>query len=310
LDPLIKKYFQVLGISINASLDETKQAYRDLARVWHPDRFIDNQRLQRKATEKLKEINVAYEKILFFFENKNDIKDIHSCPGTTQEEPFPDEYPEINADDAGTDFGKHRFTTLITTICALIILTIIVIIYLNKRPDSNTPTTVLMPDQANSSKADAPKSSTGKSSVQNKPSAKTTISDMKKNMLTKKEFFTLGSTTDDVLAIQGTPTQISGNRWNYGFSYVDFEAGRVVRWYNSKLEPLHIKMAPFKTPDLQKEYFTLGSTTDDVLAIQGTPTQISGNRWNYGFSYVDFEAGRVVRWYNSKQDPLLIEEEP
>ncbi|MCX5811996.1 MAG: hypothetical protein NT178_05550, partial [Proteobacteria bacterium] len=100
--------------------------------------------------------------------------------------------------------------------------------------------------------------------------------------------------------------QISGNRWSYGFSYIDFEDGRVVRWYNSKLEPLHVRMVPVKTPEEQKEYFTLGSTTDDVLVIQGTPTQISGNRWSYGFSYIDFEDGRVVRWYNSKLEPLHV----
>jgi intein-encoded DNA endonuclease-like protein len=82
----------------------------------------------------------------------------------------------------------------------------------------------------------------------------------------------------------------------------------VVRWYNSKLDPLNVRMIPVKKSDTRKEYFTLGSTTDDVLAIQGTPTLISGNRWSYGFSYVDFEAGRVVRWYNSKHDPLMIEE--
>jgi hypothetical protein len=46
-----------------------------------------------------------------------------------------------------------------------------------------------------------------------------------------------------------------------------------------------------------------------VLAVQGTPTQISGKRWSYGFSYIDFENGRVARWYNSKQDPLSVEEE-
>jgi intein-encoded DNA endonuclease-like protein len=82
----------------------------------------------------------------------------------------------------------------------------------------------------------------------------------------------------------------------------------VVRWYNSKLDPLNVKIVPFNEPEEEKEYFTLGSTADDVLAIQGTPTLISGNRWSYGFSYVDFEAGRVVRWYNSKHDPLMIEE--
>lgn len=55
------KYYQVLGLRPGASLKEIRQAYRDLARVWHPDRFVHDARLYKLAEEKLKEINVAYE---------------------------------------------------------------------------------------------------------------------------------------------------------------------------------------------------------------------------------------------------------
>jgi GUN4-like/DnaJ domain len=54
-------YYQVLELEIGASQDDIKQAYKDLAKVWHPDRFVDNRRLQQKAEEKLKQINTAYE---------------------------------------------------------------------------------------------------------------------------------------------------------------------------------------------------------------------------------------------------------
>lgn len=40
---------------------ELKAAHRDLAKVWHPDRFQHDPRLQEKAQEKLKEINEAYD---------------------------------------------------------------------------------------------------------------------------------------------------------------------------------------------------------------------------------------------------------
>ena len=42
---------------------ELKAAHRDLAKVWHPDRFVHDPRLQEKAQEKLKEINEAYDLI-------------------------------------------------------------------------------------------------------------------------------------------------------------------------------------------------------------------------------------------------------
>src|SRR6185369_7655155 len=40
---------------------ELKAAHRDLAKVWHPDRFLHDPRLCEKSQEKLKEINEAYE---------------------------------------------------------------------------------------------------------------------------------------------------------------------------------------------------------------------------------------------------------
>lgn len=50
----------LLGIKSGAGPDEIKQAYRDLVQVWHPDRFAGNPRLQKKAEETLKKINLAY----------------------------------------------------------------------------------------------------------------------------------------------------------------------------------------------------------------------------------------------------------
>ncbi len=60
MDDLSKAYL-TLGLKNGASLDEIKQAYRDLVKVWHPDRFGHDERLRLIAQEKLKEINGAYE---------------------------------------------------------------------------------------------------------------------------------------------------------------------------------------------------------------------------------------------------------
>jgi len=54
--------YSVLGVSPNASDDEVKKAYRDLARKYHPDNYHDNP-LADLAQEKMKEINEAYDKI-------------------------------------------------------------------------------------------------------------------------------------------------------------------------------------------------------------------------------------------------------
>lgn len=55
--------YSVLGVSQNASEDEIKKAYRDLARKYHPDNYHDNP-LADLAQEKMKEINEAYDAIM------------------------------------------------------------------------------------------------------------------------------------------------------------------------------------------------------------------------------------------------------
>lgn len=56
----MERYYNLLGLTPGASAEEIKHAYRDLAKVWHPDRFPNDPHLQQKAQEKLKEINAAY----------------------------------------------------------------------------------------------------------------------------------------------------------------------------------------------------------------------------------------------------------
>ena len=52
---------QLLGLQPGASQEQIKQAYHDLVKVWHPDRFAHDPRLQKQAEEKLKLINEAHD---------------------------------------------------------------------------------------------------------------------------------------------------------------------------------------------------------------------------------------------------------
>ncbi|MFO7985845.1 MAG: J domain-containing protein [Desulfatiglandaceae bacterium] len=63
----IRKSYRTLELDYGASLDEVKQGYKDMVRVWHPDRFHEHPRLRKKAEEKLKEINRAYGELMIWF---------------------------------------------------------------------------------------------------------------------------------------------------------------------------------------------------------------------------------------------------
>ena len=52
-----KNYYEILGVSRDASLDEIKKAYRKLAMEYHPDRNKGSKR----AENKFKKINEAYD---------------------------------------------------------------------------------------------------------------------------------------------------------------------------------------------------------------------------------------------------------
>lgn len=61
----LDRAYDVLGVKPGVSDRELKAAHRDMAKVWHPDRFVHDPRLQEKAQEKLKEINEAYEQLIW-----------------------------------------------------------------------------------------------------------------------------------------------------------------------------------------------------------------------------------------------------
>ena len=54
---------RLLEVEPGASTDEIRQAYRDQTKVWHPDRFSNDTRLQQKAEERIRQINSAYRRL-------------------------------------------------------------------------------------------------------------------------------------------------------------------------------------------------------------------------------------------------------
>lgn len=62
--------YKVLGVSPSATDEEVKAAYREMAKKYHPDKYADTP-LSDLASEKMKEVNEAYDEIVRMRKNGN-----------------------------------------------------------------------------------------------------------------------------------------------------------------------------------------------------------------------------------------------
>jgi hypothetical protein len=62
IDPKIKAAYEILGVSVTSSAEQIVSAYRNMAKMYHPDRLANlAPEFIELAEERMKEINGAYE---------------------------------------------------------------------------------------------------------------------------------------------------------------------------------------------------------------------------------------------------------
>ena len=84
MNPQIIEFYRQLDLEPGADLVSIRQSYRQLVKVWHPDRFGNDEKLQAAANNKLKKINFDCESLIAFLESGGKVE---SAPPPKAEAP-------------------------------------------------------------------------------------------------------------------------------------------------------------------------------------------------------------------------------
>lgn len=95
----LEQYYETLGLKPGASLEQLRQAYKEMIQVWHPDRFPNNPDLREKAEQKMREINAAFQFI------QSHLREIGTQPSTSSDQ-FKDKIQKENRTENPATFDK------------------------------------------------------------------------------------------------------------------------------------------------------------------------------------------------------------
>ena len=285
--------YATLGITPDAGWKALRGRYRRLIGQWHPDRFSSDTTGKTLAEERSKQITLAYQALERYHRDHGvlpPLEPVTAVPDTgwqRQSEGPPGATPGATTAKPEATTGKsakrkpRHLYLLAFSLAVPIAAAYFAQGYIDEpepsrtEPAASTPEPELAPQRA-----PVPEDLQPPGGIR------------------------VGSTLGEVYAIQGVPNATEGDTWYYGKSRIHFDKGRVISWQEHLDNPLRIDR--HRVALLHERLFGIGSTKDEVRAIQGTPAAETGNVWYYGNSKVIFEHGYVVHWEESPMQPLRV----
>jgi hypothetical protein len=272
-----------LGLTTDASEADVKQSYKDLARIWHPDRFQSDERLEKKAEEQIKVINEARSVALKYVKKHGHFRFVNKGrAGTTTQPPPPpppprqEPKPPPKQERSKTQQGQPRTEK-------------------TQEPKPPPP-----PPQEEYRPPPEPESEY-ETYTDHMPGQNIIIASIL--------IVILGGFIFLMMSTMG------------GDSRKEKVEAYLAKREEMKKSPLERRVIVLDEEDpgdtinksaLEEEtafldtFFTLGTDKELVSLIQGAPFQIKGDVWKYGFSTITFKNDKVVGWKSSELHPLNV----
>jgi hypothetical protein len=315
---------QILGLNSDATSKQIESAYRMLVKVWHPDRFQNDAKLRDAAEEKLKSINAAHAYLASVPEAKPRRRTVKkAAPQETAMRPA-----------IRTRRRAWLDATLASSIllrCLIVVAGLAVPLILLLGSDSwlaSNPSTAgfylpyrtralfelrtngnrvkqslqrVLPAGSPVSPAPLPENATAHApppATESQPAVPVPHVPM--------PYVTAGFTQSEVETVMGQPVSASREALRYRNAVFYLHNGKVAGWkVDPSLIPLRVKLWPSGPLDPRLVSFTVGSSKNEVIAVQGTPTMLTENKLGYGTSEVFLESGRVIGWNDSHSSERL-----
>jgi hypothetical protein len=302
----LRDAYRVLDIYVGANDEVVREARKTLAKVWHPDRHVNDPELARKAQSKLADINTAFEIIRSAkFPAQTVGPSAVAVPNTTREGRPPIDEPARGTSPDASSQGRTasppssqqpreshiefvprqrvRWSVLVLVLAAAGVGAYLAVAHVfsdsSRAPQTSTAQTQPTPPPMSQPPATQPAPVTQPAPSQPQPTTP----------LAASRAFGLGSSQREVRDVQGEPSQVLEmlHQWHYGFSTVTFDRG-VVREYWNVDGNLHVALQPHEPAVAARAtaagVYAVGASKDEVVALDGTPTRVScvvDETWGY-----------------------------
>ena len=285
----IAEALKTLGLEKTADANDVKQAYRDLAKIWHPDRFQNDERVGAKAEAQIKVINEAKTVALSYVEKYGHfrhVKDENASAGMGFEPPnTPPRYQQQQQRPRPRPRAEPKPPPRQEPP--------------KPPPKQERPKTPPRPKKKPETEPDLFEESMSFGDYL--PGA-TSLFVAVILIILVGFLFMLGSSLSDSPEDRYKQFTQKSNLENVA----RIKALQQKEVDQARAKATAKKVIPVVEEVIQDTFFTLGSDKEWVSTVQGPPLQIRGPEWRYGFSTVQFEGDKVISWTSSELNPLEV----